>query len=73
MVSEESLQALIGGLLSGDRRSLSKLISIVESNDASVEGIYPSIKDRLGKAEIIGITLDLPERVKALYLALEHL
>ena len=56
MVSEESLQALIGGLLSGDRRSLSKLISIVDSNDASVEGIYPSIKGRLGKAEIIGIT-----------------
>ncbi len=56
MVSEESLQALIHGLLSGDRRSLSRLISIVESDDAKVERIYPSIKDRLGKAEIIGIT-----------------
>ena len=32
------------------------MISIVESDDAKVERIYPSIKDRLGKAEIIGIT-----------------
>ena len=56
MATKETIQILIEGLYSGNKRSLSKLISFVELGDKHSEKIYSSVKDRLGKAMVIGLT-----------------
>lgn len=50
------LQCLFERLLSGDRRSIAKMISIVENNASGASRLKQLLHERAGKAHIVGIT-----------------
>ena len=49
-------KTLIKGMLNGNRVSLSKLISVVESDPSAISRIIESIKEIPNKVCVIGIT-----------------
>ncbi|KYC52581.1 MAG: membrane ATPase/protein kinase [Candidatus Methanofastidiosum methylothiophilum] len=51
-----SLDELIKRMISGDRRSLGKIITLMENDSASSAYIIPQIHNLTGKAHIVGIT-----------------
>jgi len=56
MPSVDKLQKEVTGLLDGNIRSLSRLITLIESTPEILASIHPKIKDAEGKGHIIGIT-----------------
>ncbi|KYC51539.1 MAG: membrane ATPase/protein kinase [Candidatus Methanofastidiosum methylothiophilum] len=51
-----SLDELIESMISGNRRSLGKIITLMENDSSSCSYIIPKIHSKTGKAHIIGIT-----------------
>ena len=51
-----SLDELIKSMISGDRRSLGKIITLMENDSSSSAYIIPQIHNLTGKAHILGIT-----------------
>lgn len=51
-----SLEELIKSMISGDRRALGKIITLMENDSSSSAYIIPKIHNLTGKAHIVGIT-----------------
>jgi len=51
-----SLEELIKSMISGDRRALGKIITLMENDSSSSAYIIPRIHNLTGKAHIVGIT-----------------
>ncbi|KPV65126.1 MAG: putative hydrogenase nickel incorporation protein HypB [Candidatus Bathyarchaeota archaeon BA1] len=50
------VEQLIDGVLRGDRRSIAKMITLVENDSPEAQGAISSLYSHTGKAHIIGIT-----------------
>ena len=68
-------KTLIKGMLNGNRVSLSKLISVVESDPSAISRIIESIKEIPNKVCVIGITgppvslIHISEPTRPLYIS----
>jgi LAO/AO transport system kinase len=54
--ARRSQRALIEGALSGDRRALARLISLIETDSQTAAGCMAQLHPRAGRASIIGVT-----------------
>jgi LAO/AO transport system kinase len=50
------VEEIVRGVLSGDRRSIARAISIVENGEADAQKLIASIYPKTGKAHVIGLT-----------------
>jgi LAO/AO transport system kinase len=55
-VSAAHASELARGLRNGDRRSLARLMTLAERDSAGVSGALNELRDRLGRAHVVGVT-----------------
>lgn len=56
MLDPSKIEQLINGVLRGDRRSIARMITLVENNSPEAQKAISSLYPHTGKAHIIGIT-----------------
>jgi len=56
LLTDAEHAALFEGVTAGDRRSLARLISLVENADPGIEGLLAKLYERTGRAYRVGVT-----------------